>query len=92
MRWLILSVLLFATVAIYADDEVETEDWEDDWVDDEVLALTADNFQSFIDENEYVLVEFCKFISIVQTGHIKEFNCLDAMSINFVIYLLSIVF
>lgn len=58
MRWLILSVLLFAIVAIYADDEVETEDWEDDWVDDEVLTLTADNFQSFIDENEFVLVEF----------------------------------
>lgn len=65
MRWLILSVLLFATVTIYGDDEVETEDdWEDDWVNDEVLALTADNFQSFIDENEYVLVEFCKFIYV----------------------------
>lgn len=57
MRWLKLLILLLAAVTIYGEDEVETEVWENDGV----LALTADDFKSYIEENEFVLVEFCKY-------------------------------
>lgn len=80
MRWFGLLVLLLATVAIHCEDEVEaTEAVEegsgeseetpkqeevDDWEDDGVMILTADNFEEFIKENEFVLVEFCKLTQI----------------------------
>lgn len=78
MRWLTLLVLLLATVAIYGDDDVETneagdtegitidakveknEEPEADWIDDGVVIITSENFETFIKENEFVLVEFCK--------------------------------
>ncbi|KAJ6645625.1 Protein disulfide-isomerase 2, partial [Pseudolycoriella hygida] len=31
---------------------------EDAWMNDEILSLTEDDFQSYIDENTFVLVEF----------------------------------
>lgn len=46
-------MLLVAGLALVAaDDEVKTED--------SVLVLTKDNFQKVIEDNEFVLVEFCK--------------------------------
>lgn len=67
MRWLILLVLLFATVTIINgedEDEVETEDWDDDGI----LALTEDNFEEYIEENKFVLVEFCKLYPVILRG------------------------
>lgn len=71
MRWLILLFLLLATVTIHGEDDEEIEEWDEveaeeseeteEWDKDSVLALTADNFKSYIDENEFVLVEFCKY-------------------------------
>lgn len=29
-------------------------------VEDDVLVVTQDNFQQVVDENEFVLIEFCK--------------------------------
>lgn len=63
MRWLTLLVLLFAAVTIYGEDEVEEIDAEpeaEEWEEDGILALTAENIDSFISENDMVLVEFCK--------------------------------
>lgn len=70
MRWLTLFVLLLATVAIYGDDEVETseasgteepEEEVDDWENDGIMKLESDDLEDFIEDNEFVLVEFCKF-------------------------------
>lgn len=48
-------VLLVAGLALVASDaEVKEEDG--------VLVLTKDNFQSVVEGNEFVLVEFCEYI------------------------------
>lgn len=67
MRWLTLLFLLLATVAIRGDDDVETTESEeaeqpeeDNWEDDGVTTVSAENFETVIKENEFVLVEFCK--------------------------------
>lgn len=53
--WLFNTLVILSVFgAIYCEEaEVKTEDG--------VLILTTDNFQSVIKENEYVLVEFCKY-------------------------------
>lgn len=53
MKFLLCSLLLVATatLGVYAD-EIKTEDG--------VLVLTVDNFKKAIEDNEYILVEFCK--------------------------------
>lgn len=50
------TVCLFslAVVAFCAEAEVTIEDG--------VLVLTDDNFKSVVTDNEFVLVEFCKYI------------------------------
>jgi protein disulfide-isomerase A1 len=49
--WLLNTLVILSVFgAIYGDAEVKTEDG--------VLVLTTDNFQSVIDNNEFVLVEF----------------------------------
>lgn len=55
MKFVICSLLLVAVVAsgVYADEEVKIEDG--------VLVLTTGNFDEVIKNNEYVLVEFCKY-------------------------------
>ncbi len=74
MRWLTLLVLLLATVAIYSEDEVDTgsteeqetteeTEEEDNWEDDGVTLVASENFETFIEENEFVLVEFCKYFT-----------------------------
>lgn len=53
--WLLNTLLILSVFGvIYGDAEVKTEDG--------VLVLTTDNFESVIKENEFVLVEFCKYI------------------------------
>lgn len=47
-----LLLVATATLGVYAD-EIKTEDG--------VLVLTVDNFKQAIAENEFVLVEFCKY-------------------------------
>ena len=37
---------------------------EEPKVEDGVLVLTTDNFDSVVKDNEFVLVEFCKYIFI----------------------------
>lgn len=49
-----LCFLLVATVSIICADEIKTEDG--------VLVLTKDNFKTAIGDNQYVLVEFCKYM------------------------------
>lgn len=53
-----LSLVLFvAGLALVASDaEVKEEDG--------VLVLTKDNFQSVVEGNEFVLVEFCEYPSL----------------------------
>lgn len=52
--WLLNTfVVLSVFGAIYGDAEVKTEDG--------VLVLTTENFESVIKDNEFVLVEFCKY-------------------------------
>lgn len=56
MKFLLCSLLLVATatLAVQAAEEIKTEDG--------VLVLTVKNFKEAIADNEYVLVEFCKYI------------------------------
>lgn len=52
--WLLNTLVVLSVFgAIYGDAEVKTEDG--------VLVLTTDNFESIIKDNEFVLVEFCKY-------------------------------
>lgn len=55
MKFLLCSLLLVATatLGVYADKEIKTEDG--------VLVLTVDNFKKAIEDNEFILVEFCKY-------------------------------
>lgn len=59
MKFLLCSLLLVATatLGVYAAEEIETEDG--------VLVLTVDNFKDAIANNEFVLVEFCKYLKII---------------------------
>ena len=61
----IFLCLLF-TAAVKCD-EIETEDG--------VLVLTQNNFQSAIEDNEFLLVEFCEF-----QIDIKNFYCLQTVT------------
>lgn len=55
MRLLSVFALALAFGAVVlAEEEVKTEDG--------VLVLTKDNFDSVISNNEFVLVEFCKYL------------------------------
>lgn len=51
--YLLFTLLLASS---YADSGAKS----DVQVEDGVLVLTAENFDSVIEDNEYVLVEFCK--------------------------------
>ena len=61
----IFLCLLFT--AVVKCDEIETEDG--------VLVLTQNNFQSAIEDNAFVLVEFCEF-----QINIKNFHCLQTIT------------
>lgn len=50
------TVCLFAFVAVAFCDEPEVT------IEDGVLVLTDANFKSVVDNNEFLLVEFCKYI------------------------------
>ncbi len=52
MRSAVLVLALLGLSALVQAAEVEVEEG--------VLVITADNYQQIIDENEFVLVEFCK--------------------------------
>lgn len=57
MSFLRTMCLLALAVGVFcADAEIKTEDG--------VLVLNEDNFKSAIADNEFILVEFCKYICI----------------------------
>lgn len=56
MRMLKYLLLALVVTCSFADDDAKSEVQ----VEDGVLVLTEDNFDSVIDDNEFVLVEFCK--------------------------------
>lgn len=65
--WLLNTLVVLSVFgAIYGDAEVKTEDG--------VLVLTTDNFPSVIKDNEFVLVEFCKYFSTIFTINIFQSN------------------
>lgn len=51
-----MCLLALAVGVFCADAEIKTEDG--------VLVLNDDNFKSAIADNEFILVEFCKYIRI----------------------------
>lgn len=75
--WLLNTLVVLSVFgAIYGDAEVKTEDG--------VLVLTTDNFESVIKDNEFVLVEFCKYLFDMHIDFIYEYK----IEIIFVINLL----
>lgn len=55
MKFLLCSLLFvaLATVSVQAEEEIKVEDG--------VLVLTQSNFKQAITDNEFILVEFCKY-------------------------------
>lgn len=56
MKFLLCSLLFVAvaTISVQAEEEIKVEDG--------VLVLTQNNFKQAITDNEFILVEFCKYI------------------------------
>lgn len=52
-----MKVILFLATALLA-----ATCWAEVELEEGVLVLTDDNFQGVIDENEFVLTEFCKYL------------------------------
>jgi len=64
MKFLICALFLAASyVAASAEAEVKVEEG--------VLVATVDNFKQLIADNEFVLVEFCKYPRITQISQKK---------------------
>lgn len=55
MKFLLCSLLFVAvaTLGVQAEEEIKLEDG--------VLVLTEKNFKQAIEDNEFLLVEFCKY-------------------------------
>lgn len=49
-----IGLLLVVVAVVYSEVEVVSEEG--------VLVLTKDNFQTAISDNDFILVEFCKYI------------------------------
>lgn len=56
-KMLRIGLLLVVVAIVYSEVEVVSEEG--------VLVLTKDNFQTAISENDFVLVEFCKYICFI---------------------------
>ena len=70
-----LSVLLLSVLALAANAEIATEE--------NVLVLTNDNFQGAVDDNEFVLVEFCEYHILLEGGGV-EYNILTVLFVQYV--------
>lgn len=52
----ILAVVLVAVGVVRADEEIKT--------DEGVIVLTKGNYAKVLEDNQHVLVEFCKFLGV----------------------------
>lgn len=71
----LLTILVVFAAAEEAKPEVE--------LDEGVLVLTTENFDSVVNGNEFVLVEFCKYADMYI--HLYCFGCIDHFISLFVI-------
>lgn len=55
MKFLICALLAVASYVAAADIKLE----------EDVIVATVDNFKQVISENEFVLVEFCKYLFVL---------------------------
>lgn len=55
-----MKVLVFVLFTVFCTGQISTAD-DDIKLDEGVLVLTKGNFQKALADNEYMLVEFCKY-------------------------------
>lgn len=67
MNFVVVFCLVALCLVATSFAKVETEDG--------VLVVTKDNFESVIQDNDYVLLEFCEYTCSLSSSHSREAHC-----------------